>query len=238
VVDGVDRIRVAVSPEGGGFGSFAAEMIGQAVRRAVEVRGSCSLMLTGGRTARSVYQEWARAGIWWGPMVTAYHGDERCVPSGHEESNHGGIDELLGGVLRIEPIDAMAPNRESAASDYARRLPDRLDVLMLSMGDDGHIASLFPGSMVLDEHRRRVVATTGPKAPVDRFTITAPVISEAREVFVMVVGGAKGRVLAEAATTGSPTSHPVLIASSATHLLDQDACEAFLRAGGRLAGAK
>ena len=71
---------------------------------------------------------------------------------------------------------ADAADAATAARSYGQLLPDPLDVMILGMGEDGHTASLFPGSPALDESLERVVPVTGPKAPLRRMTITPRVI--------------------------------------------------------------
>ena len=74
-------------------------------------------------------------------------------------------------------------------------LPDSIDVLLLGVGEDGHIASLFPNSTALQELNRRVISITGPKPPFKRLTVTPQVITKARSVFVLATGSAKAAML-------------------------------------------
>ncbi len=87
---------------------------------------------------------------------------------------------------------------EAAANCYAEALPKCIDVLLLGVGEDGHIASLFPYSAALNENRRRVLPIIGPKVPYQRLTITPPVILQASSIFVLAPGKAKALVLKEA----------------------------------------
>jgi 6-phosphogluconolactonase/glucosamine-6-phosphate isomerase/deaminase len=82
---------------------------------------------------------------------------------------------------QVHRMPAERPDREAAADEYARRLPERLDLVILGVGEDGHTASLFPGSSALSERVRKVLAVVGPKAPPHRLTVTPPVIAAARE---------------------------------------------------------
>ncbi|WP_372522351.1 6-phosphogluconolactonase, partial [Sulfuricaulis sp.] len=93
---------------------------------------------------------------------------------------------------------AERPDREAAADEYARRLPERLDLIILGVGEDGHTVSLFPGSSALKERVRKVVAVVGPKAPLQRLTVTPPVIVVAVNKIVLVSGAGKAGAVAQA----------------------------------------
>lgn len=171
----------------------------------LEEHRTCRVMLTGGRSAGQLYREWAKSPKH--PMnlkgVRFYFGDERCVSPDHPESNYGMTMRTLfpdgkpGGV-QIHRIEADSPVVEAAADRYAALLPEAIDVLLLSMGEDGHIASLFPHSAALRETQRRVLPVIVPKPPFQRLTITPPVIKSARHVFVIALGEQKYAMYKEA----------------------------------------
>lgn len=121
-------------------------------------------------------------------------------------------------LFRMEAED---PDREAACFRYESRLPGKIDVLLLGVGEDGHIASLFPGSEALDERVRSVVPVVGAKEPRERLTVTPSVIARASAVFVLATGETKAdvrkRVLA-----GVEDFHllPASLVSKATWLLD------------------
>ena len=156
-------------------------------------------------------------------------GDERCVPPDHAESNYALVMKTLlaKGVpsgCSIVRMEAENPDREAVAKSYEKFIPKNVDVLLLGMGTDGHIASLFPDSPALRSMQRSVVPIIGPKPPYERLTITPRVITRARSVFVMVTGAEKGKVLAEALlSTEDFLSLPVRLASGGTWLLDAEA---------------
>ena len=205
--------------------SRASELILTEIR-SLSLRGQCpTVMLTGGRSARALYAEWAKSSAFHATNnVDYYQGDERCVPSSHAESNSGMVmrDLFSQGMppgCRFFPMAADG-NKESLARDYEKILPERLDVLLLSVGEDGHVASLFPGGAALEEENRRVLPASGPKAPHDRLTITPSVIRNARAVFLLAQGEQKARLLGSVLAGGEAGSLPVALAMDATWLLD------------------
>jgi 6-phosphogluconolactonase len=214
------------------FAGRAASWIADQIEKAIGARGRCTLALAGGRTYRPIYGELAKeplgSKIPWS-RVEVYFGDERCVPPDHPESTYRMAREVLFQHVpleegRIHRIEAEGPDREGAAAEYAARLPDPLDILLLGMGEDGHTASLFPGSEALDETERRVVAVKGPKPPPWRITITPPVVEGARAVMVAVSGKGKA-AMASRAVQGPPVPKeiPVQLALRGFWILDSSA---------------
>lgn len=194
--------------------------------RSTSLRGQRpAVMLTGGRSARALYVAWAGSPAFHSTgNVDYYLGDERCVPADHEESNSGMVmRDLFGRGMppgcRFFPM-AVDGDKESRARDYEKILPERLDVLLLSVGEDGHVASLFPGDEVLSEESRRIVPVSGPKAPHDRLTITPNVIRNAWSVFLLAQGPQKAKLLERVLAGGEARSLPVSLAMDATWLLD------------------
>lgn len=196
-----------------------------------QAQGKCSVMLTGGRSAAQLYEAWAAMpGFDQLRDIDFYFGDERCVPPDHPESNYGLAMRTLfqRGVPQNCTVTRMAAehvDREAAAAEYAQQLPDRLDVLLLSVGEDGHIASLFPLSAALMETRRRVVSVRVPKPPPERLTVTPPLIAQAAQVFVVAVGAAKAAVFQQAlceqpADPQAIAALPARLVLSANWLLD------------------
>lgn len=179
-------------------------MIQGAIEAALREKRECNVMLTGGRSAEKLYVDWAKmVQFRVAKGVRFYFGDERCVPPDHPESNYAmavrtlfahGVPEACS-VIRMEAED---PDREAAARRYEAALPENIDILLLGVGEDGHIASLFAHSPALLELDRRVVAVSGAKRPHDRLTITPPVIAKAKSIFVLAAGEAKARVFAQA----------------------------------------
>ena len=214
------------------FEQAAAGWIASAINRTVEREGRCSIALAGGSTPRPVYwaltQDPFRGAVRW-ERLWVYFGDERAVPPDHPDSNFGAASEALLKHVAIPEtqvfrMEAERPDREAAADQYARLLPERLDVLILGMGPDGHTASLFPGAPAVEERQRRVVPVTGPKPPAARLTITPPVIAAARQTAVLVTGADKAAAVAR--VLQGPLSLrelPAQIARDGTWILDRAA---------------
>lgn len=206
---------------------LAAIYIQNTIQKALLERGTCNIMLTGGRSAEKLYLAWAALPDFQNLRnIRLYFGDERCVPPDHPDSNYGLAMRTLfkhgvppaGEVMRLE---ADRTNRAAAAVAYEQQLPDRMDVLLLSVGEDGHIASLFPQHKALNETRRRVVPVWGPKYPHERLTITPLVLAQAANVFVLAIGVAKAAVLRQAQLAPQEIANlPARLVLQATWLLD------------------
>lgn len=162
-----------------------------------------SIVLTGGSSVGHAYEraaglqpDWSRVRLWWG--------DERCVPPDDERSNYRLAKETLLDRLAVPPgavhrmRGELAP--EAAAAEYDAALEGvELELLLLGLGSDGHMASLFPGSPQLQVDDRR--ATWGPAGLepfVDRVTLTLPTILSARRIVFLVSGEGKSAAVARA----------------------------------------
>jgi 6-phosphogluconolactonase len=178
----------------------AEEAIGRLCERIVAVAPR-SLVLTGGTTAGAAYdllasEAWRERLDWAG--VTLYFGDERRVPPDDPGSCYRLVTEtLLTGVTPagVERMRGEEPDGEAEADRYGALLPHKLDVTLLSMGEDGHCASLFPGSPQLEEPERLCVAGLAPYAPVERITLTLPALARSRLVLILALGERKREAL-------------------------------------------
>ena len=200
------------------FAAEAARFILDEIRGAIAARGFCRLALSGGKTPRAVNAELVQqAGDLPWERVQITFGDERCVPPDDAESNYRTARETLldavgiptGNVFRIRgeisPGDA-ARDYEAHLAAVAMRLGEARyvhDLILLGLGEDGHTASLFPGSPALDEAARNVIPATGPKPPPQRVTMTFPLINAARHVAFLVEGAAKFPLVEEITAGGS-----------------------------------
>jgi 6-phosphogluconolactonase len=174
-----------------------------------------SLNLSGGSAPKRVYEllggaglrgriDWRKAHLFWG--------DERFVPHSHPDSNYKmARDALISHVpipaQQVHAIRTDAVSPEAAAALYATTLenyyegaildPGRplFDVTLLGLGEDGHTASLFPGSCALDERRAWVVPVVGVK-PQPRITLTYPALESSRDIVFLVAGAEKREILA------------------------------------------
>ena len=210
-----------------------AAWVAAALEADLAAQGRCAVALSGGGTPRPAYRRLAgepyASRIRWSD-VEVFFGDERAVPPTDPASNYAmALESLLARVAipatRIHRMGAERADRDAAAREYERLLPDRLDVLLLGMGPDGHTASLFPGSAALDERTRRVVAISGaPKPPGERLTITPPVIAAARRIAVLAAGADKADAVVRALQGPErPRDLPVQLARRGTWFLDREA---------------
>lgn len=208
--------------------TLSVDWIVREVRSALAERGEVSIALAGGSTPQPIHAGLAEVELPW-EQLTFFFGDERCVPPDDPQSNFGLaasslFDRLEGTGPRIVRMEGEDPDREGAARRYAERLPARLDILVLGIGEDGHTASLFPGAESLEEIERRVLFVTGPKPPCERLTITPPVIRSARRL-LMLDAGAEKAAATRRALEGDESARevPARLARHGTWILDRAA---------------
>ncbi len=207
--------HVHVYPDAEALAQAAAALFVELAEDAQRTRGRFSVALAGGSTPRGTYAllastafaprvDWSRVHVFWG--------DERCVPPEHPQSNYRMARETL---LDHVPIPAANVHRipceqapTQAAAAYERTLQEffalapgegvpQFDLILLGMGDDGHTASLFPGTAALHERRRWVVAHYVAKLQAWRVTLTPVVLNAARHVAFLVAGAGKAARLRE-----------------------------------------
>lgn len=172
----------------------------RAIRLAIAQHGACNLVLAGGTTPRAAYEGLVGQPIDWS-KVHVWFGDERCVPPDHEASNFKmANDALLTKVAipadQVHRIRGELPATDAAAEYDAHVAGVRFDIVLLGMGNDGHTASLFPGSDAL-ESDALVVPTESPFPPLERVSMTLRAINSARFVVVLAAGLAKAPALAD-----------------------------------------
>ena len=178
-------------------------------QESIALRGAFHVALSGGRTPQGLYERLAEPDYAFRPewnRTFIYFGDERAVPPDHEQSNYRMVKQALLDKISIPPaqiqrMEAERSDLKKAAMDYSRMLAMTLpqasngmpqfDLLLLGMGDDGHVASLFPGTEAMREPRKLVVPVHAQHLDSWRLSLTFPVINHARRVMLLVCGSAK-----------------------------------------------
>jgi 6-phosphogluconolactonase len=193
-------------------------------------RGLASVVLTGGRVVAKVYQavaaspardavDWSRVDVWWG--------DERFLPAGDPERNETQaraalLDAVPVDPARIHPMPPSdgpdGPDPEAAAARYAAELAaaarpgsevlPHFDLLLLGIGEDGHVASVFPEHPAAYESRPVVAVRGAPKPPPVRITLTLPAINTAEEVWLIATGPDKADAVGMALSGAGPVQLP------------------------------
>lgn len=220
-----------VHSDSGFMARACAARLVTAVADAQSARGTATVVLTGGRNGNALLAaladtpardtvDWSRLDLWWG--------DERFLPGGDPERNQSQAREaLLDAVAldpaRVHPMPASdgpyGPDADAAAAAYAAELaaaapPDhpgvpRFDVVLLGVGPDTHVASLFPGHPAAAETGRTVVGVhNAPKPPPTRISLTFRAIRAAREVWLLAAGEDKAEAAAAALSDAAGTDIP------------------------------
>lgn len=187
--------------DSGTLADAAAEAIADALADALRQRGAASLVATGGRAPGPVYDRLARTPLDWG-KVSVTLSDDRCVDAGTPDSNVRLVrDRLLQGPAAAARFLPLWPPEPEALETIASLRP--FDVVMLGMGEDGHIASLIPGDpglldgLTTADLTRAVPGGLG-KPPIARVTLTLSALLDARAIFLLIAGEAKREVLRRA----------------------------------------
>ena len=206
-----------------------AAIVANRLARAAHEGGN--VVLTGGKTPRRSYEQAAKQASGWS-NVSLWWGDERCVPPDDENSNYGMAKQALLDRLDRWPREVHRIKgelgKERAAAEYERELGDaQLDLLLLGIGPDGHIASLFPNAPTLRQRKRVLPAEAGFEPFVDRVTLSLPTLRSAREVLFVVAGEAKAeaarRAFVEEPGPETPASLVRATSGSTTAILDRAA---------------
>ena len=215
---------VIVAREEPVFYRRAAEMIAESAEAAIAARGKFTLALSGGSTPTKLFGLLAsdpfRSRIAW-DKTFVFWGDERCVSPDHKDSNYKSAYDALLSKVPLPEANIFRMKGESgspveAAAEYEARMRGvfgagsfpKFDFMLQGMGDDGHTASLFPGSTGLGETQKWVVAHRADKLKALRLTLTCPVINAARRVVFFVGGVSKAEVLSKV-LSGLSVGYPV-----------------------------
>jgi 6-phosphogluconolactonase len=184
----------------------ARDIFMESYEQSIQKRGSFSVVLSGGRTPKPLYENLSRIEkIRW-DKVHVFWGDERLVPPDHSDSNYRlAYDTLFSkisipdeNIYRIKgelsPKDA-AVDYQNILTRYFEAHEKKLDLILLGMGTNGHTASLFPGTDALLESTRWVVPNFIPELKAWRITLTFPAIFSARKIIVLITGDEKAETL-------------------------------------------
>jgi len=245
----VTETSVVVHADAGVLASAVAARLIVKIIDAQADRGWASVVLTGGRIAAAMQRavlelpardavDWSRVDLWWG--------DERFLPAGHADRNETQAREALLDKLPLDParVHAMPPSDgpdgddpAAAAARYAAELAaaakpghaelPHFDVLMLGVGEDGHVASIFPEhptAYVVDGTTMAV--RNSPKPPPTRVSLTMPAITTAEEVWLIAAGADKAASVGMAIEGAGPVQLPAAGATGVERtlwLLDQAA---------------
>ncbi len=195
----------------------AVDEIKTAAEAAIRAHGSFTIALSGGNTPRAVYSLLAenKDSFPWAKTFF-FFGDERSVPPDHPDSNYRMVYEVLFSRAPVPAANIFRVSAELGAAKAAQQYEGvireffklqpgklqpgqfpRFDLILLGMGDEGHTASLFPGSPAMAETSRLVVSNWIDKLKTDRITFTFPVINNAGEAMFLVAGASKAEIVKE-----------------------------------------
>lgn len=219
---------------------FCIEHFFNCAKEAIKMHGHFAVALSGGSTPKAIFQalshppysteiDWTKAYIFWS--------DERSVAPTDPDSNfrmaiEAGFKNLpipAEHFFRMEAED----NIEENALNYEMKIKQTLgsrpfDLIMLGMGEDGHTASLFPGTKALEEKTRWVVANHVPQKETWRMTMTYPLINKAKNIVIYVLGKNKKEMVHQVFLEDHDPPFPVSLvgtpANKALWILDSDAC--------------
>ena len=212
----MEECRLEVCHDRQALAAKASSLIVECARESLRDRGRFTIVLCGGSTPEETYLLWTQSGQMAPPdwqKTHVFFGDERFVPADDPRSNFGMADRALLSRApvppsQVFPVPTQRPSAAEAAKAYADQLvrffatdgrasPPRFDLVLLGLGEDGHTASLFPGSPALEVTDAWVTwsppGTLPP--PVDRVTLTYPVLTAARHVVFLVAGEGKAPAL-------------------------------------------
>jgi 6-phosphogluconolactonase len=206
---------VRILADGTAIAKRAAQLLVDIATKAVSKKGSFDLVLSGGSTPKTLYSLLVsdlalHSQLPWDKMHL-FFGDERHVGPDDSQSNYHMASEAMISKSPLKPeqvfrIKGEYAESEQAAKEYEQAIREhfklsdgqfpRFDLVLLGMGPEGHVASLFPGTKALRENRRIAVHNWVGKVLMDRITLTAPAINNAANVICMVTGAEKAPALA------------------------------------------
>ena len=220
----------------------SAAYIAGIIQQSLKEQNRCTFVLAGGSTPKSLYETFAsekyKEAIEWN-KVHLFWGDERCVPPDHHDSNYRMTKEALIDHINIpqENVHRIPAENEpdDAARDYEKTIKKFFgntsqlpvfDIILLGIGEDGHTASLFPGTQALEEKKRCVTGVYVPELDTYRITFTFPVINNGKNVIFLVSGSSKSTIMKkiyERTDTTFPSARVSPANGSLVYLLDKAA---------------
>jgi len=209
------KCEVRILADGAAISRYVAQRLLEIATKAVSEKGSFDFVLSGGSTPKTLYSLLANdlalhAQLPWDKMHV-FFGDERHVGPNDAQSNYHMASEAMISKAPLKPeqvfrIKGEYPEAAEGAKEYEQAIREhfelsdgqfpRFDLVLLGMGSEGHVASLFPGTKALHENRRIAVHNWVGKVLMDRITLTAPAINNAANIICMVTGAEKAPALA------------------------------------------
>lgn len=238
-------VRLDVLPDPQAAAQAAACELAQAIETARAQRGRAHLALSGGSTPGRTYELLA-ATLTSFDAVELWFADERCVEPQHEQSNYRLVAETLLAASAIPPRQVHRMPGELGPQLGARRyeqalrrrfaqLPPALDVVLLGIGPDAHVASLFPRASALSAGERAicVAVSDAPKPPPQRISLSLATLRAARHTLLLATGAAKAQAVAAALGPPSADAPASLLRRERLHLLLDQQAAGLLPAAGR-----
>jgi 6-phosphogluconolactonase len=220
------------------LGKKAAALIILEMNKAIQEKGRFNFALSGGATPLNVFNhlssdessdkiDWTNVHLFWV--------DERCVPTNSDQSNYGIAIEYFHskmGVKNIHRIRGDTINNDEAAKGYEAVITTELsgdcgdvpafDLALLGIGEDGHVASIFPDSDALHEKIRYVVCDGGIYSGLERITVTLPVLNASKRIIIIASGNKKRNIMREL-IKGEGSEYPIsfidFLATNATWII-------------------
>jgi len=199
--------RLEVFPDAEALSAAACDAFCKLASEAIEQRGRFTVSLSGGSTPRRLYQLLAQKSLPW-HQIHWFWGDERNVPHSHNDSNcrmvHEALLDSIGAAPEtVFPVPVNVADPAAAAAAYEVTLRAQFvgdsfptwDLALQGMGDDAHTASLFPETKAIDETERWFVENWVPKLDTYRYTLTAPALRSARNIWFFIAGAGKRAAL-------------------------------------------
>jgi 6-phosphogluconolactonase len=183
-------IETEVFPDADAASRRGAELIAAAGQEAVAARGEFSLALSGGKTPWRMIALLGDVEAMPWEQTRIFQVDERVAPPGDEARNLTHLIQMLelSHQAGLRPMPVTSRDLDAAATEYESQLPERLDLVHLGIGPDGHTASLVPGDPVLRVSDRRVAVTAAEYEGHRRMTLTYPELKAARRILWLTIG--------------------------------------------------